>query len=77
MARTSAWVIRPRLGSDWANASSGLPKSRCRLALLARSGRFGLRTRISTLSGLNSIAARSASSACVTRSSGEPRFSQT
>ena len=41
-ARTSAWVTRHRLGLVWANASSGLPKRRCLLALLARSGRFGL-----------------------------------
>ena len=56
MARTSACVIRPRLGWVWAKASSALPKRRYRLARLARSGRFGLRTRISTLRGSNSIA---------------------
>ena len=55
IARTSAWVISPRLGSDWANASSGLPKSRWRLARLARSGRLGSRIKIITLSGLKSM----------------------
>ncbi len=42
-----------------------------------RSGRPGLRFRIITFSGANSISADSASSPCVTRSSGPPRFSQT
>ena len=38
IARTSACVISPRLGSDWANASSGLPNRRWRSARLGAVG---------------------------------------
>ena len=49
--RTSAGVSRPCLGFDCKNASSGLPNSRRPIASLGRSGTFGRRTRIITLSG--------------------------
>ena len=77
MARNSAGVSKPCLGLDCKNTSSGLPNSRRPIDSLGRSGTFGLRTRIMTLSGENWSAAMSASSPCVTRSSGEPRFSHT
>ena len=54
IARTSAGVSSPRLGLDCKNASSGLPNRRRPIMRGGRSGTFGLRTRISTLSGENS-----------------------
>ena len=77
MARTSAGVSTPRLGCDCKNSSSGLPNSRRPTASRGRSGAFGSRTKIITLSGANDFLAMSASAPRVTRSSRAPRFSHT
>ena len=77
IARTSAGVKRPCLGCDWTNASSGLPNSRRPTASRGRSGASGSRMRIITLSASKRCPAISDSVPRVTRSSREPRFSQT